>query len=362
MIGIWGLGNQGFALYSYLCSKGIPPLCYSRNAENIYLKEIRSIDKIEGNWKFNVTNDLNKLLEKQIIFITTITTAYEEVAQKICQYSSDFDFSKKIFVLFSGKLGGVLIFNEIFKKNCIQTNVIETDAIFACRKLDSSSVWVRGIKRWNLLISNQDWYKSNENLEIYRKVKEIFDDINLEVADNFVQRGLTDFGAMAHPVISLINLANIDNKKDILFYIDGITQNTAILIQKVYEEFNKVANFFNTGIINPIELLDRYYGTVKKDLLSAIKNVPNYKYTKMPDNIYNRFLHEDVLNTMYPLSLIAKEVEVKITLVPSIVNIISAVLDLNLLKGRTLERMGLNKETLLKIKNQEFLYETGGKK
>ncbi|MFN4219589.1 MAG: NAD/NADP octopine/nopaline dehydrogenase family protein [bacterium] len=355
MVGIWGAGNQGFALYSYLYSKGIYPLCYTRNRDNLRIKEIRSLDKVEGFYKFNVTNNLNDLLENEIIFITTITTAYEEVAQKICQYASNFDFSKKIFVLFSGKLGGVLVFNEILKKNCIHTNIIETDAIFACRKVDSSSVWIRGIKRWNLLISNKDWYKSEKNLEIYGKIKEIFSDINLEVADNFIQRGLTDFGAMAHAVISLINLANIDNKKDLLFYIDGITENTVILIQKVYEEFNKVAQFFNTEIIHPTELLDRYYGTVKDNLLLSIKNVPNYKYTKMPDNINNRFLYEDVFNTMYPLSLIAKEVGINIILVPSIVNIISFVLNLDLSRGRTLEKMGLSKDVLFKIKNEGLI-------
>ncbi len=355
MIGVLGLGNEGFALYSYLVYRGFNVLGYTSNPENLRIDYIKSIGKIEGQWKFNVTDDLEKFLDKvDIIFVTSITTAYEEIAKKIVGIKN-IDLSNKIFILFSSKFAGVLLWNKIFRDFGIESNIVETDAIFACRKTQSDTVWIRGIKGWNLLISNKDYFRGNSNWKIYGLIKDILGDVNLEVADNFVQRGLTDFGAMAHSVISLINLANIDNKRDMLFYIEGITDNTVILIEKVYEEFNQVAKFFNTSIIHPIELLDRYYGTVKNSLIDAIKNVPNYRYTKMPDSINNRFLYEDVLNTLYPMSLISRVVGIKLVLVPSIVNIVSIVLNIDLSKGRTLEKLGLIDE--LKLVNREVFHE-----
>lgn len=344
MLGIISLGNQGFALYSYLSSKGYKVIAYTTNKNVLSLKRIVSTGRIEGEFEISATSKIRDVLEADIVFVCSITTAYKDIARMIVEYSNEIDLSKKIFVLFSGKLGGILVFNKIFKDRGIQTNVVETDAIFACRKTSIDTVWIRGIKKWNLLISNKDYLRSDGNLYLYKVIRNILDDINLEVADNFIQRGLTDFGAMAHAPISIINLANIDSKKDLLFYIDGITENTVKIIEKVYLEFNQVAQAFDTYIIHPIELLDRYYGTVKNSLLDAIKNVPNYRFTKMPDSIYDRFLYEDVLSTLYPLTLISRKKNVKITLVPSIVDLICSALDIDKEKqGRTLEDMDLDK-------------------
>lgn len=351
MIGIIGMGNEGFALYSFLSSKGYNVLGYSRNYQNLGITKIFSRDKIEGTFDFSVTNDLVLLLKKcDIIFVTIVTNYYEDLASGIVKICRDFDIdiSEKLFVLFSGKLGGCLVFNNIFLQSNLITNIVETDALFACRKISNDTVWVRGIKKWNLLISNKDYFYGDKSLGFYNLVKDIFKGIDLEVADNFIQRGLTDFGAMAHAPISLINMANIDSKRDLLFYMDGITENTVKLIEGVYQDFNSVASRFNTFIINPCELLDRYYGTVKSSLIEAIRNVPNYKYTKMPDSLFSRFLYEDVSNTLYPLVLIASRFGVELKVIPSIVNLISFVLDIDLsCCGRTLDKMGLKLEEIV---------------
>jgi len=346
MFGIISFGNQGMALYSYLLSKKYKAIVFTTNRNNLNISKIEAIDKINGQFQLNITDNLEKVLNNDIIFITSITTAYEDIAKMIVAYKDYFDFKKKIFVLLSSKLGGALVFNKIFLDNSLDSNAVETDAIFACRKIDPSKIWVRGIKRWNLLISNKDSSGSRKDLWFYKVVKDIFDDIDLQIADNFIQRGLTDFGAMAHPVISLINLSNIDSKREMLFYVDGLTRNTVVLIEKVYEEFNEVAKSFGTFIIKPRELLYRYYGTLKdrhmfeRELIDVIHYV--YKHTKMPSTLNDRFLYEDVLNTLYPLTLIAKDRKISLSLVNCIVNIISTVLNIDLERmGRTLEKMGV---------------------
>ncbi|MEN3014536.1 MAG: NAD/NADP octopine/nopaline dehydrogenase family protein [bacterium] len=341
MVGIIGLGNEGFALYSYLANHKIPLVAYTTNPTNLSIKRINSRGKVEGSFELNVSQDLREILKQEIIFITTVTTVYEDIANKIVQVR-EIDLSKKMFVLFSGKLGGVLVFNKILKNNGINTTIVETDAIFAARKIYDDTVWIRGIKKWNLMITNLDYWGSNKSLEVYDIVRELLPDINLEIADNFIQRGLNDFGAMAHATISLVNLSNIDSKRDMLFYIDGVTENTVILIDKVYQEFNQVAKKFSTYVLHPIELLDRYYGTDKTNLYRAIKGVSNYKYTRMPDSIHNRFLYEDVLNTLFPLTLLAKTVNVEVPICQSIVNIMCSLLSIDpFVKGRTLQKMGL---------------------
>lgn len=355
MIGIYGLGNIGLALLAYLHKKHNQKIIvFTNNPKNLDLNTISSIDKIEHvlikNKDFYITTNLEEFLTlANDIFITSITTYYQEIAFNLIK-SKNFNPRFHNLILFSSKLGGVLVFKKIFNDNNIfDLNVIETDALFAARKVEENKIWVRGIKRWNLMITATDYLQSDPALKIYQILKNYFtDDIDLNVADNFIQRGLTDFGALAHPVISIINLANIDNKKDILFYHEGITPNTVVLIENLYKEFNELANAFNTKIIEPKELLYKYYTCDKSDLLTAIKTVPNYKYTKLPTDVFNRFLYEDTLNTLVPAYLIAKTLDLNLSLTFSIINIIGALFKMDPIKeGRNLIKLGLDNKTIL---------------
>ncbi len=354
MIGIYGLGNIGLSLLAYLNKKHNQKIiAFTNNPKNFELTTIFSIDKIEHTLikdkDFYITNNLEEFLAlTRDIFITSITTYYEEIASKLIK-AKNFNPKFHNIILFSSKLGGILVFKKIFNDNNIfDLNIIETDALFAARKIEENKIWVRGIKRWNLMITANDYLQSNPDLEIYKILRNYFiNDIDLEVADNFIQRGLTDFGALAHLVISIINLANIDNKKDILFYQEGITPNTVILIENLYKEFNSLANAFNTNIIEPKELLYRYYTCDKSDLLTAIKTVANYRYTKLPTDIFNRFLYEDTLNTLVPAYLIAKTLNLNLNLTFSIINIIGNLFKIDPIeKGRNLSKLGLNLKIL----------------
>jgi hypothetical protein len=65
----------------------------------------------------------------------------------------------------------------------------------------------------------------------------------------------------------------------------------------------------------------------------------------MPSTLYDRFLYEDVLNTLYPLILISRDKKIDLPIVSSVVNIISTVLGIDLQRtGRTLEKMGIFSE------------------
>jgi opine dehydrogenase len=358
MIGIYGLGNIGFALLAYLNKKfNEKIIIFTNNSKNLDLINIFSIDKMEHiltkNKDFYITTNLEDFLSLTTdIFITSITTYYEEIAIKLAN-SKNFNPKIHNIILFSSKLGGILVFKKIFNDHNIDDcNIIETDALFAARKIEDNKIWIRNIKRWNLMITSSDYLKSNPNLSIYKKLREYFiNDVDLKIADNFVQRGLTDFGVLAHPIISLINLANIDNQKDMLFYYEGITPNTVVLIESLYNEFNSLANKFDTKIIEPQELLYRYYTCDKSNLLTAIKTVTNYKYTKLPNSIFNRFLYEDTLNTLVPAYLLGNKLNLNMNLAFSIINIIGSLFRIDPIKeGRNLEKLGLEK---IDIKNNK---------
>ncbi|HYO58492.1 transposase [Archangium sp.] len=47
------------------------------------------------------------------------------------------------------------------------------------------------------------------------------------------QRGLSDFGALAHVVISIINLGKIDRQEPLLFYVEGLSDRTVIPLERM---------------------------------------------------------------------------------------------------------------------------------
>jgi ketopantoate reductase len=197
MIGIYGLGNIGLALLVYLNKKfNQKIIVFTNNSKNLDLINIFSIDKIEHiltkNKDFYITTNLEEfLLLTTDIFITSITTYYEETVIKLVNAKN---FNPKIhnIILFSSKLGGILVLKKIFNDHNIDDcNIIETDALFAARKIEDNKIWIRNIKRWNLMIISNDYLKSNLTLSIYKKLREYFiNDVDLKIADNFVQLGL----------------------------------------------------------------------------------------------------------------------------------------------------------------------------
>lgn len=145
-----------------------------------------------------------------------------------------------------------------------QVTVCETDALFASRLQQNESLWVRGIKKWNLVCTPQ-----RKNLD---KVLPLMQDMfpGLLPADNIVQRGLSDFGALAHPLTMIANMNRVDRADPFLFYCEGFTDRTIVLMETLEKEFQSVAKAYNTKLLPAKGWLKNYYGCDDSSLLKAI--------------------------------------------------------------------------------------------
>lgn len=345
-VGIVGAGNSARALSAYLMSQGYKVNIYARNplkAKEIP-KTLTAIDKIEGKFAFNlITSDLKELTEKStVIFVATVTTAYADVAKKIYPYLT----KKNSIILFSGKLGGVCEFVTVLKKYGVtDIPVLETDAIFACRIKDKDTIWVKGFKKWNIYTA--ECY--SKTIKYGHILEEFFP--YLKPADNFIQRGLLDFGAMAHSLIMLINMNEIDRHHKFLFYYEGFSEHTFCLLEEMEKERDRLAKAYDTKMISLIDLLDGYYQCKKPTLRETLLNVPNYKSSISPDELDNRYVFEDVGNTLVPIHYLAKKADMYLPLIESLISLASILLNTDFLKtGRTLEKLGLGDMTFEEIK------------
>ncbi len=346
-VAVLGGGNCAHSLSCYLAQLGCSVHMWARNLSHLcpcVVKEhhIQAYGKLEGDFcLYSVSSDLAESVRAcRVIFVATVTTAYHDLAMRLAPYVKP----GQIIVVFSSKLAGSVEFEQTLGeynpslKGKIE--VVETDALFASRLQADGKVWVRGIKKWNLVCTPQ-----RRNLErVLPLMQALFP--GLKPADNVIQRGLTDFGALAHPLTMIANMNRVDRAENFLFYCEGFTEHTVKLMRALEEEFQAVAKAYNTKLLPAEEWLDNYYGCDLQEhsLLKAMRTVPNYKTSVAPNKLNHRYLREDVCSTLVPMHYLAKLAGVDTPIADAIINIAQVLIGENFFKnGRTLEKLGWSK-------------------
>ena len=338
-VGIVGSGSSASALAAHLSNLGHPVSMLTRDVENRpFLNENRTITasgKLEGEFAINeFTTCVESFLEQsEYIFVATVATAYEEVCRRLAPHLKAYH---KI-ILFSSKLGGCLeVRAELRKLGRPEIPILETDALFACRLQKDESIWIKGIKRWTLYSSTS----RSETLKHGDVIKDLFP--GLEPAANVIQRGLTDFGALAHAPIMLANMNSVDKGNRFQFYRQGMTERTVKIMEQLESEFRELSQAFGADLIPMPELLNRYYGCSTESLLKAMCTVPNYEYSISPDELDHRFLTEDVSCTLVPASELAAKAGVDVPVMNSVITLASVLAGQDLkANGRNLKRLGI---------------------
>jgi opine dehydrogenase len=337
-VGVIGSGNSAHALTAWLSSQGHQVTMYARDAGKLAHIDstgtITAQGRLEGTFPVHlVTGSAEELCqEADVIFVATLATAYTDVARQLAPFVT----SDHCVVLFSGKLCGCLEMTNAFSSLGKSVPIIETDSIFACRLQDDGSIWIRGHKQWTLYSGINRTMTSE-----YGPVLETFFP-TLEPADNLIQRGLTDFGAFAHPVITMANMSKIDRGESFLFYYEGLSERTIGLLEAVEREFRAVARAYGVELIPMKELLNRYYGCDTSSLLTAMTSVPNYRHSVAPQTLNHRYLNEDVQCTLIPLRELARKAGVSTPTVDGLIHFTSLIADANGadVAPRSLERLG----------------------
>lgn len=337
-VAVVGGGNCAHSLSVHLARRGHAVHLLVRNLDRLPAParggSIPAIGHVEGRYELASVGDCPAaaLADARTIFVATVATAYLDVARMLAPALRP---GHRV-VLFSGKFGGCVEFERVLHDLGIRDVLVcETDALFASRVQDDGSIWVRGIKRWNL-VSAPRRSQTAEALDVLRG---FFD--GLEPAQNVVQRGLTDFGALAHPMTMLANMNTVDRADHFLFYCEGFTERTVVLLERLEEEFRRVARAYGAELLPAAEWLDRYYGCDRSSLLAAMRSVPNYRTSVAPGCLDHRYLQEDVSCTLVPLRQLGRLARVETPLADAVVTMASALTGRDYAReGRTLERLG----------------------
>lgn len=335
---IVGGGNCAHALGVHLAGRGLSVHMLVRNLDRIPPSTrsgfLNATGRVQGRFPLAaVSQDPAQVLEQaQTLFIATVADAYPEVARRLAPHLQP---GQRV-VLFSSKLAGCVAFEHVLHLEGVRgVRVAETDALFASRLQPDGSIQIRGIKRWNLVSTP----RRSQTVEALDFLSGLFE--GLEAADHVIQRGLTDFGALAHPLTMLANLNQVDRKQPFLFYCDGFTERTVVLLETLEQEFRQVARAYQTNLLPASTWLDRYYGCAPGSLLEAMRSVPNYQTSVAPDSLTHRYLQEDVACTLVPMRALARLAGVSTPVADAVVALTSALHAVDYdREGRTLESLG----------------------
>jgi opine dehydrogenase len=347
-IGVVGAGGEGRAVAAYLAARELPVHLYTRDpravGEMARGRRIVASGMLAGRFPLRaVTGDPADLAGCAVVLVATVTTAYPEVAARLAPHLS----AGQVVVLFSGKLCGSVEFaHALAAAGAPDVDVVETDALFAARPSGTGGVTVLGAKRWNLISgSSPDAVGRHSGM-----LREWFP--GLEVARNPVERGLHDFGAVAHVPIALANLGTIDRAEELLFYVEGVSSRTIALLERTEAEFAAVARAYGARLLPMTEVLDRYYGCPATTLLDALRTVEPYRTITAPTSLDHRFLTEDIRSTLVPLQALARCAGVATPMVDAAITIMSVLGGEDFRRtGRTLRRLawdGLGYDAILR--------------
>lgn len=353
-IGIIGAGNGGQAIAGYLSMKGYNVSLYDRNSQKI--EELRKIGgislqgKISGFGKINqfTANIKEVVCDADILMITTVANAHQDIAEKIAPYIKD----GQIIILNPGRTCGALVFKQALKRtNCNKRYYLgeAQTLVYACRIIKPGIVNIIGVKDEVLLSA----LPACDTDYILSKVNDFYP--CFMKSDNVLRTSLENIGAIFHPCVCLFNAATIERQNEFWFYRDMTTQ-VARFIEKFDAERIAVGKAYGIDLLNVTEWIKFAYNDTEGDnLCERMKNNPAYYDIKAPGTIFTRQLTEDIPTGVLPIMELGKAVGVKTPLLESMVVIIENLLDADFhTDGRSLINLGLegmNKDEIINYIN-----------
>ncbi|MDI3534857.1 MAG: opine dehydrogenase [Thermosediminibacterales bacterium] len=338
-----GAGNGGCAMAAHLALKGFDVTLYNRSEKRLEPIRARGGILLEGVHDSGfatikqVTNDVEEAIrDADVIMVTVPATGHRDVARAIAPFLHE----DQIVVLNPGRTGGALEFRNILRQSGLKKEITIAEAqtfIYACRVIKPAHVKIFSVKN-EVAVAALPAYRTPKVVEILSKAYPEF-----KSASNVLETSFNNIGAIFHPTPTLLNTGRIETTKgDFDYYIEGISPTVADILEKLDNERLKVASALGVKAQSALEWLYETYGAEGKNLFEALQNNKAYKGIKAPDSVNTRYIFEDVPESLVPISLIGKMLNVDTPILDSIINLACAAHNINYWEtGRTIERLGL---------------------
>ncbi len=348
-----GAGHGGKAVAAHLAIKGFTVNLYNRTFSRIQpIKKMKGIElegEVKGFGKLNiVTSDMEKAIKGvDIIMVVVPADGHLSIAKICAPYLSN----KQIVVLNPGRTCGALEFLNTLRREGNQKDITVAEAqtfIYASRGMGPATAKIFRIKQALPVAA----IPSRKTEAVVRKLNDAFPEFI--PAASVIETSFNNMGAVFHPSITILNLSRIESTMgNFQFYIEGVTQSVAKILESVDEERVMVARKLRcANIYSAIEWLSMAYNVVEDNLFDAIHSNPGYVGIMAPRTINVRYITEDVPMSLVPISEFGKELGVKTRIIDSLIDIANSIFKRDFRNtGRNLSRLGLEGLNLDQMRN-----------
>lgn len=355
-VAVIGAGNGGQAIAGYAALKGYEVSLYDRNETKIHELKLKGFIELKG--QISGTGKVSRftpnigeaVADADLVMITTVANAHAEVARSIAPHIKE----GQIIILNPGRTCGALVFKQALVESGCDKRYYLGEAqtlVYACRIIENGVVNIIGVKDDVLLsalpASDTDYIIKNINTLYPCFIK----------ADNVLQTGLENIGAIFHPCVCLFNAATIERQNEFYFYRD-MTDQVASFIEKFDAERLAVGKAYGVELLGVREWIKFAYNDTEGDTLcERMRNNPAYYDIKGPGSIFTRQLTEDIPTGVLPIMELGKAAGVHTPLFQSMISVIENLLNMDFhSEGRSLKNLGLegmNKEEIVKYITNE---------
>ncbi|MBD3256213.1 MAG: hypothetical protein GF383_14035 [Candidatus Lokiarchaeota archaeon] len=308
---------------------------------------IESTGLIEDRAKIHkVTMNFKKALENsEVIYLVVPAIAHESFFDMLIPYLKD----EQLVVIWAGDAGALRLAKRIENEASVKNiKIAEVNTLPYGTRLVGPSKVELFVKAKRMLYSAFPAKDTEFTLSL---IKETFP--VLESIDNVLSVSFSNPNPTVHPPGTLLNIGRIQwSKGEFYLYREGITEAPARIIKKVYDETLGVANVFGFRMRefeeekfrNPCSIMN-------EDFWAPFDKAGIVAQMRGPSNIYNRYIIEDLPYGLAHRSQLGKVVNKSTPIIDSIINLGSAVCEMDFWKGRTLNDLGLAGKTKDEIMN-----------
>jgi len=189
--------------------------------------------------------------------------------------------------------------------------------IYAARKTGDGGVTIRGYKK-HLGVAAAN---AGRTAELHERLLPLYPD--LRRLDSVLQSGLNNVNPFFHPVILLSNLGLVGAPQPRRFYVEGVSDTVARLIERLDGERLALGSTLGVALPSLRELLLLWYaheGAAGDSLHAVIQSVPAYRHSLFPLELATtRYLLEDIPFGLVPFTQLATRAGVPVPLAAAVV-------------------------------------------
>lgn len=340
---VLGAGHGGKALAAHLAIKGFSVNLYNRTLSRIKpIIKLRGIElegEVKGFGRLDVvSDDIEEVIEDaEIIMVVVPANGHRSIAEHCAPYLRD----GQIVVLNPGRTCGALEFLQVLRESGNDSDVIVSEAqtfIYASRGMGPATAKIFRIKQAIPVAA----IPSVKTDEVIKKLNDAFPEFIS--GTDVIETSFNNMGAVFHPAITILNSSRIESTLgNFQFYIEGVTQSVAKILEAVDLERVKIAESLKCeNVYSAIDWLSMAYNVVEDNLFDAIHSNPGYVGIMAPRTTNVRYITEDVPMSLVPISEMGKKTGVDSPVIDSLIHIADSIFNRDFRKhGRNLKSLGM---------------------